>query len=93
MMNPGLNPQSAKTLQSVQIYYGKVLQNTKDLKTSACCSAESLPVHLRELVKQVILKSWTDFMDVEAPFLRPSKGGRFWTWDAAAVEMCVAESL
>ncbi|EQA36826.1 methyltransferase domain protein [Leptospira inadai serovar Lyme str. 10] len=41
-----------ETLESVQNYYGKVLQSNKDLKTSACCNAESLsPSHLPILSK------------------------------------------
>ncbi|MBM9548032.1 methyltransferase domain-containing protein [Leptospira sp. 201903074] len=32
-----------ETLEAVQNYYGKVLQTNKDLKTTACCSIESLP--------------------------------------------------
>ncbi|MEX1994740.1 MAG: methyltransferase domain-containing protein [Steroidobacteraceae bacterium] len=37
----------------VKDYYGRVLQSSGDLKTSACCDADSLPVWLRPLVKQV----------------------------------------
>ncbi len=34
------------TLANVQEYYGKILQGSKDLKTSACCSLESFsPTH------------------------------------------------
>jgi SAM-dependent methyltransferase len=36
----------AMTLEAVRNYYGRVLQSTKDLQTSACCAAESLPPHL-----------------------------------------------
>jgi ubiquinone/menaquinone biosynthesis C-methylase UbiE len=75
MMNPELNQQSAKTLQSVQNYYGKVLQHTKDLKTSACCSAESLPVHLREIVKQVHPEILDRFYGCGSPF-PPALEGR-----------------
>lgn len=32
---------------SVQNYYGQVLQSTQDLKTSACCTLEAMPRHLR----------------------------------------------
>lgn len=42
-----------KGLESVKEYYGKVLQSTKDLKTSACCTAESMPLHLRSILSEV----------------------------------------
>ncbi len=37
----------------VKDYYGKVLQTTADLKTSACCTADSLPAHIRPLAAKV----------------------------------------
>lgn len=40
-------------LDSVKEYYGKVLKTNQDLKTSACCTAESMPVHLREILKEI----------------------------------------
>ena len=40
----------AGTLQSVRDYYGAVLATSADLKTSACCSAESMPPAHREIV-------------------------------------------
>ncbi len=36
--------------ESVQNYYGQVLQSSDDLKTSACCTLDSVPVHLRPLL-------------------------------------------
>jgi len=36
--------------ESVQNYYGQVLQSSEDLKTSACCTLDSVPVHLRSLL-------------------------------------------
>lgn len=42
---------SDDVLEQVQNYYGQVLQSSKDLKTSACCSAESLPQAARPLLK------------------------------------------
>lgn len=41
------------TLESVKQYYGKVLSSNKDLQTSACCTAEAMPAHLRDLLKDV----------------------------------------
>lgn len=42
-----------QTLESVKDYYGKVLGGSKDLKTSACCTAEAMPMHLRPILSQV----------------------------------------
>lgn len=36
--------------EEVRNYYGKILQSSRDLKTGACCSAESLPVRHREIL-------------------------------------------
>ena len=41
------------TIESVKNYYGKVLQTNQDLKTSACCTTDSMPLHLREILKLV----------------------------------------
>ena len=37
---------ATSTLEAVKAYYGRVLQTNRDLKTSACCTAESLPAYL-----------------------------------------------
>lgn len=44
---------ATSTLESVKQYYGKVLSSNKDLQTSACCTAEAMPAHLRDLLKDV----------------------------------------
>lgn len=36
--------------ESVRHYYGQVLQSSADLKTSACCSIDSLPAYLKPLL-------------------------------------------
>ncbi|TYO99350.1 methyltransferase family protein [Geothermobacter ehrlichii] len=41
------------TIEQVKEYYGKVLSSQKDLKTSACCSTESLPRRHREILAQI----------------------------------------
>ena len=38
---------------SVQEYYGKVLKNSKDLKSNACCSVESFSPRHREILKLI----------------------------------------
>ncbi len=37
----------------VQEYYGKILKTKADLKTSACCSAESMPEHIKSILSQL----------------------------------------
>lgn len=44
---------SQQTLDDVQDYYGKVLQTTEDLKTSACCPLEAPPARVQVLLKNV----------------------------------------
>lgn len=39
--------------ESVQNYYGQVLQSSRDLKTSACCAVDAMPVHLRPYLADV----------------------------------------
>lgn len=39
--------------ESVQDYYGRVLKSSADLKTSACCLAESLPPRVIEALRDV----------------------------------------
>lgn len=36
--------------ESVQHYYGQVLQSSSDLKTSACCSIDAMPTYLKALL-------------------------------------------
>ncbi|MBW3656562.1 MAG: methyltransferase domain-containing protein, partial [Gemmatimonadetes bacterium] len=48
------NPVAPEDVQSsVKEYYGRVLATSADLKTSACCTAESLPVHHRQIVSRI----------------------------------------
>jgi len=39
--------------KDVQEYYGRVLKTKADLKTSACCSTESAPPYIREILGQI----------------------------------------
>jgi arsenite methyltransferase len=41
------------TYDMVQEYYGKVLGNSNDLKTDACCSMDSMPAHIRAIIKEL----------------------------------------
>jgi arsenite methyltransferase len=40
-------------LESVQNYYGKILQHSDDLKTSACCDVSNMPEWLKPLLSKV----------------------------------------
>lgn len=42
-----------QTLETVQDYYGRVLQTKQDLQTSTCCSVDSIPKHLLPIVKEI----------------------------------------
>jgi SAM-dependent methyltransferase len=48
-----MNNSNGKTSESVKEYYGKVLQSTKDLKTTACCTSESIPAHHKAILAQI----------------------------------------
>ena len=39
--------------ESVQNYYGQVLQSSQDLKTSACCTIDGMPLYLRKILADV----------------------------------------
>jgi SAM-dependent methyltransferase len=43
----------ADTLAAVRDYYGRMLQSSGDLKTSACCLAETLPAHVAAVLPQL----------------------------------------
>jgi arsenite methyltransferase len=43
----------AAARQNVQEYYGRILKSKRDLKTNACCSTNSLPPHIRDIVCQI----------------------------------------
>jgi hypothetical protein len=45
MNNPVVN--------AVRQYYGEVLQSSLDLKTSACCTLDSIPPALRKLLADI----------------------------------------
>ena len=43
----------SNTIRDVKEYYGKVLQHKDDLKTGACCTADSLPKFHQEILRDV----------------------------------------
>lgn len=44
---------SSSTLEEVKNYYSKVLASQKDLKTSACCTTESLPRYIKDIIPKI----------------------------------------
>lgn len=48
-----MSTKTISTIDSVKEYYGKVLNGTKDLKTTACCSDELLPASHKEILKEI----------------------------------------
>jgi len=42
-----------KVVQTIQEYYGKILQSKRDLRSNACCSSESLPSDQRRILAQI----------------------------------------
>lgn len=40
-------------LASIREYYGSVLQGTIDLRTNACCTSESIPAHVRAVLREI----------------------------------------
>jgi arsenite methyltransferase len=44
---------TTQTRESIQDYYGRVLKSTADLQTGACCTTETVPVHLRPILKEI----------------------------------------
>lgn len=44
---------TATAIDHVKTYYGKVLQRSQDLKTSACCSANGLPAAYRSWLQDI----------------------------------------
>lgn len=55
-------------ISTVKDYYGKVLKSKMDLQTSACCTAEAMPEHLRPLLKDIHPEVKDRFYGCGAPF-------------------------
>lgn len=62
------------TALEVQDYYGKVLNGSDDLKTSACCSTDSIPEHHKEILKQIHDDILTRFYGCGSPIPPVLKG-------------------
>lgn len=62
-------------LENVKDYYGRVLSTNKDLKTSACCSSESLPAEFRAVASMIHPEVIEKFYGCGSP-LPPNLSGR-----------------
>lgn len=40
-------------VNDVKEYYGKILKTKEDLKTNACCTGDSMPRYLRQILKDI----------------------------------------
>lgn len=56
------------TLDKVKNYYGRVLQTKADLKTTACCTAETFPHYMRPLASKIADEVQEKFYGCGAPF-------------------------
>ena len=63
------------TLEGVKDYYGKILKGSKDLKTSACCTTETLPLRIREILKDLHTEVLDKFYGCGSP-IPPDLTGR-----------------
>jgi ubiquinone/menaquinone biosynthesis C-methylase UbiE len=65
----------AKTLKNVQDYYGKVLAQSSDLKTNACCSTEAIASSHKGILSQIEDEVLSKFYGCGTP-LPPALEGR-----------------
>lgn len=63
------------TVDAVKDYYGRVLTKSQDLKTSACCSVETMPPALREILRELHPEVVERFYGCGSPF-PPALAGR-----------------
>ena len=49
-------------------YYGKILKESKDLKTNACCASGAPPKHIRKLLKNLHPEVLAKFYGCGFPF-------------------------
>jgi len=54
-------------LQSVKDYYGNVLKSNKDLKTTACCTSDSIPAYLKEILPEIAHEVTSKFYGCGSP--------------------------
>lgn len=60
--------------QTVQDYYGKILQSSRDLQTGACCSADAMPENLRDILRELHPEVTEKFYGCGSPIPPALKG-------------------
>lgn len=65
---------NGKVSESIQNYYGKVLQSTNDLKTTACCTTEVVPEHLKPILSEIEDEVMTRFYGCGSPLPESLEG-------------------
>ena len=66
--------QDSKIHSDVQEYYGEILKNKNDLKTTACCATVAPPTYIREALKLVPEEVQSKFYGCGTPFPTSLKG-------------------
>ncbi|MBI5624350.1 MAG: arsenosugar biosynthesis radical SAM protein ArsS [Elusimicrobia bacterium] len=62
---PATSPDAKETVKE---YYGRVLRGKKDLKTSACCTGDSMPESLRAVISRIEPEILDKFYGCGSPF-------------------------
>ncbi len=60
--------------QEIQEYYGKVLQSSRDLKTNACCTSDSLPEAHRKILSEIPAEILEKFYGCGSPIPADPQG-------------------
>lgn len=60
--------------EEVKNYYGRVLKNNDDLKTTACCSTDSLPDEIKSIIKNIEPEILDKFYGCGSPIPKLLKG-------------------
>ncbi len=63
-----LNESDFDAKETVKHYYGRELKSTSDLRTSACCTFDSQPVHIRELMPYIAEEIKEKYYGCGSPF-------------------------
>src|SRR4051812_23610076 len=77
-LNPSLRifmSSATHSLESIKAYYGNYLATNADLQTSACCTAEAMPLHLRPLLQEIHPEVQEKFYGCGSP-IPPELDGR-----------------
>jgi arsenite methyltransferase len=69
-----MNHLNGLTSNAVKEYYGKVLQGTGDLKTTACCTTESVPEHHKAILADINDEILTKFYGCGSPIPEALEG-------------------